>query len=141
MRPRGKIWVLLLTCMCIGAVAMFCKPPANKENPRDPDANSTGVGPSGGERLSKTEILGIAERAAREKGLNPKRCDVVYDEENRFWRLTHPKLASGFEGHDYQAIYYVRKVWGLSAVTPLWVLIDTRTGDVLRAEFGGSELP
>jgi len=141
MIPHGKIWALLLACVCIGAVAMFCKPPGNKENPRGLDANSTGVMGSGGERLSKTEILGIAGRAAREKGLNPRRCDVVYDEENKFWKFTHPKLASSFERHDYQAVYYVRKVWGWAAVTPLWVLVDTRTGDVLRAEFGGSELP
>ena len=141
MIPHGKIWASLLTCMCVCVIAMTCKPRGSKENPGGPDAKSAVIQSSGGERLSKTEILGIAGRAAHEKGLNPRRCDVVYDEENKFWRFTHPKLASSFEGHDYQAVYYVRKVWGWAAVTPLWVLVDTRTGDVLRAEYGGSEPP
>jgi hypothetical protein len=141
MRPRDRKWVLLLVCMCIGAVAMFCKSPGNKKSLRGPDANSMGVRSDGSERLSKTEILDIAGRALREKGPNPRRCHVTYDEENKFWRLTHPKLAVELEGRDFQAVRYMRKFWFPAAVSPWWILIDTKTGAVLRVELGEGEPP
>ena len=37
------------------------------------------------------------------KGLNPNRCSVHYDEENKVWKHAFPKLAAESEGHDYQA--------------------------------------
>jgi len=127
--------------MCIGAVAVLYRAPGNKKSPGGLDANSVDVRSDGDERLSKTEILEIAGRALLEKGPSPKRCQVTYDEENKFWRLTHPKLAVELEGRDFQAVRYMRKFWFPAAVSPWWILIDTKTGAVLRVDLGEGEPP
>ncbi len=142
MSSSEKRGISLLICMCVCMAPISCKPRGIDKRPKEsksefPDVE-VDVGKDG---LSKAEIVEAAGRAARQMDLDPKKCDVLYDEGNRLWRNAFPKLVADLEGHDYQAVQYQRRQSVPTPGEPVWVLIDRTTGDVLKTVVGERELP
>lgn len=108
--------------------------------------------------LSQEKIIAAANKAARQRGYNPAKDYVFYDEGNAGWRyfvtrLSPPESESekgpvwpdhafetnlrsrwpNLESHDYQAVYYIRRMpegyRGLVGRT--WIIVDRNTGEIL----------
>lgn len=122
----------LLVCVLVVMELMSCRP-SGKQAVLEKSESDSGQRKAEMKKsvLSKEQIIEIANRAARQRGRDPERCVIGYDEGNVFWR----KVARGpwheLEGHDFQAVGYDYREPIASGT--LWVLVDRNTGEVLSA--------
>ena len=137
MGSSKKERVFLLICMCVCMALMSCKPRGTEEGPKESKSDSVaGQVDVRREGLSQEEIIDAANRALRQMELDPKKCAVLYDEGNRFWKDAFPKLLPDLKGHDYQAIEYWERHYVPTPSEPVWIVIDRKTGDVLKTIVG-----
>jgi hypothetical protein len=88
--------------------------------------------------LSKKMIIDAANRVARRYDLDPKKVDIIYDENNARWSsFPHRGPLPALEGHDYQVVLYLVRETVPSE--PLTVFVDRNTGKVLKILVGAWE--
>ena len=137
MGSSKKKRIFLLICLCVCVAPMSCRPRGTEKSPKESKSESLD-GQAGVRRdgLSKEEVIDAANRAARQHDLNPNKCDIIYDEGNRLWRDAFPKLVPDLDGHNYQAIRFWRRHSMPIPSEPRWILIDRKTGEVLKTVVG-----
>jgi hypothetical protein len=138
MRKRLIVWGLLVLAIVAVVLVWLCFEISGRDRRSErQSANewSGGVEVREGE-LSMEEILRIAHKAAVEDGVRIRRFECIYDHGNERWERYVPLIpiieetAAEFAGRDYQVVVYVPKYDG--PAREVWVLVDRKTGEVLR---------
>jgi hypothetical protein len=131
---RRGAWVL---CLLAGVNLMSCKPShhskADSESNRPAAARETEARE---EVLSKEQIIELTNHAIRERGFDLGRHRTYYDEGNRFWDHYFSRSSPELQGLDYQAVMYYVEPSEAMFWDPVWVVIDKKTGVVLKTALG-----
>jgi hypothetical protein len=121
----GKTQITLLTWTILCAGVTSCRPssiaPDHQKSERLEAQTDMGMCV-----LSKEQIIAATDAAVRLHGYNPKKYRVIYDEGAWRSKITAHEL----EGHDVQLVVYRPRAQQLGG--ELWVVIDRKTGDVLK---------
>jgi hypothetical protein len=132
MNTASKEHTNWLVCLLVLVSLLSCKPSSTSESPGTPKGQTAkGEADAGRAALSKNEMIQIARRELRNRGHDPNNPAIYYDEGNRWWHKCFPEPLPELAGHDYQVI----ECWdGISE--PAWILIDRKTGAILKTLIG-----
>jgi hypothetical protein len=123
--------VTLLAVVTLWMVTPSCrspqtqKPQQNQASENPADANEV--------RLTRQQVIEIANAEIRRNGMNPADYDVIFDQGNLAWRsvlrsvqFSLPEL----EGRDYQVVKYTPRGHKTQG-SDLFVFVDKNTGKAL----------
>jgi hypothetical protein len=121
-----------IVCLLVLVGLLSCRPSSTSESPQTPNGQTAKGGTDAGRAgLSKDEMIQVAKRELHNRGHDPNNLRIYYDEGNRYWHRCFPKPLPELEGRDYQ----VMDCWDRIS-EPVWILIDRKTGAVLKTVIG-----
>ncbi len=132
MNTAGKGQTHWLVCVLVLVNLLSCKPSSTSESPGTLNGQTArGEVDTRRAALSKDEMIQIAKREMRNWGRDPASLTTYYDEDNQGWHRCFPKPLPELAGHDYQVI----DCWDHRS-EPVWILIDRKTGTILKTLTG-----